>query len=177
LIEKDTITSAAGFLKLQHKLRSLLRCPELLLGLTDSPGSVNKLFMYGQKIGNSFLLSCRNVDVKSMEGSLYDFCFKTKRAVIIENLENYPNKTTIEEKILKQGVKNLLIAPLVYDNEIVGILEMGSPHKEIEELELEELQGIKGLRAIRVSVNIENLNFEKLDDETLFKEVEKMSVK
>ncbi|MEZ4690791.1 MAG: hypothetical protein R3A12_11655 [Ignavibacteria bacterium] len=49
LIEKDTITSFTGFLKLQHKIKSLLKCPGLLLGITVYPGSKDRLSQYGSK--------------------------------------------------------------------------------------------------------------------------------
>ncbi|MBK8552453.1 MAG: hypothetical protein IPL53_15835 [Ignavibacteria bacterium] len=45
LIEKDTITSFAGFMKLQHKLKSLLKCPDLLLGIADYPGQRTTIAM------------------------------------------------------------------------------------------------------------------------------------
>lgn len=128
LIEKNTITSTSGFLKLQYKLQSLLKCPGLMLGLADFPGSSSKLFQYGEKIGNSFILNDQCIEnLKSIEGSIYDYCFQKRRAIVIEDLPKFPKKTKLEEEILKQGIKSILIAPLLNEDEIVGVLEMGSP--------------------------------------------------
>lgn len=128
LIEKDAITSLTGFLKLQHKLKSLLRCPGLMLGLTDYPGSREKIFQYGHKFGNSFLMNDNCVKrLDSIKGSIYDIAFELKKAVIIDDLTLYSGKTKIEFEIFNMGIKNILIVPLIYDEKIVGIFEMGSP--------------------------------------------------
>ncbi|MBK8552454.1 MAG: GAF domain-containing protein [Ignavibacteria bacterium] len=63
-----------------------------------------------------------------MKGSIYDYSIETKKVIIIDDLEKHQNKTKIEEEILSQGIRNILIAPLILDNEIVGILELGSPN-------------------------------------------------
>lgn len=128
LIEKDTITSHLGFLKLQHKLKSLLKCPDLLLGLADYPGNKDKLFQYGHKIGNSFLMNDNCVKkLSSIKDSIYDYSFESKKAIIIDDLTKYKNRTKIEDELINQGIKNILIAPLIYDDQIVGVLELGSP--------------------------------------------------
>lgn len=128
LIEKDTITSHIGFLKLQHKLKSLLKCPDLLLGLADYPGSTDKLFQFGHKIGNSFLMNDNCVKkLSSIKGSIYDYSFESKKTIIIDDLTRYKYRTQIEDELIKQGIKNILISPLIYDDQIVGVLELGSP--------------------------------------------------
>ncbi len=128
LLEKDTITSHIGFLKLQHKLKSLLKCPGLLMGLADYPGSSERLFKHGHKIGNSFLMNDNCIKkIGSIKDSIYDYSFESKNAIIVEDLTKYPRKTKIEDEIITQGIKNILIAPLIIDDNIVGILELGSP--------------------------------------------------
>lgn len=127
LIEKETITTYVGFLKLQHKLKSLLKCPGLLLGLVDIPGNSEELFHFGHKIGNSFLFNeqCKG-KLKSLRNSIYEKSIKSRNVIIIEDLLKYENKTIIEEELIKQDVRNILIAPLIYGNQITGILEIGT---------------------------------------------------
>lgn len=128
LIEKDTIISFSGFLKLQHKIKSLLKCPGLLLGITVYPGSKEKLSEYGHKLGNSFLMNDNCiVRLGSINESIYDTALKTGKVVVIEDLSKYPNKTPIENEIMNQGINNILIAPLIRDGKIIGLIEIGSP--------------------------------------------------
>ena len=128
LIEKDTITSFTGFLKLQHKIKSLLKCPGLLLGITVYPGSKDRLSQYGSKYGNSFLMNDNCiVRLGTIGNSIYDIVLETGKTIVIEDLSKYPDKTPIEEEILNQGINNILIAPLIRDGKIVGLIEIGSP--------------------------------------------------
>ncbi|PON10121.1 hypothetical protein C2W62_51790, partial [Candidatus Entotheonella serta] len=46
--------------------------------------------------------------------------------LIVEDLSTYPNRSTIEEQILEKGVRNMVVAPLYYQDDLIGILELGS---------------------------------------------------
>jgi len=160
LIEKDTITSFTGFLKLQHKLKSLLQSPDLLLGITDYSGNPEEIFRYGRKIGNSFLMNencLRNIS--SIKGSIYERSIESRNAIIIDDLTSYPGRTRIEEEILKQGISNILVAPLILDDEIVGILEIGSPVPgQINPVNTLKLREVLPLFAIAIERSREDIN-------------------
>ena len=160
LIEKDTITSFTGFLKLQHKLKSLLQSPDLLLGITDYSGNPEEIFRYGRKIGNSFLMNencLRNIS--SIKGSIYERSFESRNAIIIDDLTTYPGRTRIEEEILKQGICNILVAPLILDDEIVGILEIGSPVPgQINPVNTLKLREVLPLFTIAIERSREDIN-------------------
>jgi len=160
LIEKDTITSFTGFLKLQHKLKSLLQSPDLLLGITDYSGNPEEIFRYGRKIGNSFLMNencLRNIS--SIKGSIYERSIESRNAIIIDDLTSYPGRTRIEEEILKQGISNILVAPLILDDEIVGILEIGSPVPgQVNPVNTLKLREVLPLFAIAIERSREDIN-------------------
>ena len=160
LIEKDTITSFTGFLKLQHKLKSLLQSPDLLLGITDYSGNPEEIFRYGRKIGNSFLMNencLRNIS--SIKGSIYERSIESRNAIIIDDLTSYPGRTRIEDEILKQGISNILVAPLILDDEIVGILEIGSPVPgQINPVNTLKLREVLPLFAIAIERSREDIN-------------------
>ena len=160
LIEKDTVTSFAGFLKLQHKLKSLLQSPDLLLGITDYSGNIEEIFRYGRKIGNSFLMNencLRNLS--SIKGSIYERSLESKKAIIIDDLASYPGRTRIEEEILNQGISNILVAPLILDDIIVGILEIGSPVPgQINLVNTLKLREVLPLFAIALERSREDIN-------------------
>ncbi|MEO8666604.1 MAG: GAF domain-containing protein [Ignavibacteria bacterium] len=160
LIEKNTVTSFAGFLKLQHKLKSLLRCPGLLLGLADFPGTTDKLFQYGRKVGNSFLMGdgCLK-KCNTIKGSIYEYLLESKRAIIIEDLTKYTGKTQVENELLNQGIKNIFIAPLVYDDKVVGILELGSSEAgQLNMVSALKLREVLPVFALAVDRSREELN-------------------
>lgn len=128
LIEKDSITTFTGFLKLQHHLKSLINCPGLMLGLVDVPVEKDDHIDFGMKIGNSFCFNEKcNYNVMKIKGSIYERAIKEKKVVIIEDLFNYPDLTIVEENLIKQNIRNILIAPLMIDGEVIGLFEIVSP--------------------------------------------------
>jgi len=160
LLDKDTLLTEEGIKKLQHKIRSLLKCPELIFGSTEVPGHANLLLRYGKKFGNSFILSddCRK-QCNNIKGSIYEHAYETKNHVIIDDLEAYPNRTAIEDEILKQGIRNIVLAPLIAGNEIIGILEIGSPTPgKITAISSLKLREVLPLFTIAVSRGMEELN-------------------
>jgi len=84
---------------------------------------------YGNQMWKSILLEAQNDFVcQDYRGSIYEMLHVNKKPVIVEDLEDLPNKTVIEHALLKSGIKNIAIAPLIYDGEIIGILELGTPY-------------------------------------------------
>ncbi|MCZ6701965.1 MAG: GAF domain-containing protein, partial [Ignavibacteria bacterium] len=97
--------------------------------------------------------SCENI-----KGSIYAAAFSDKNPIIIDDLTKIENKTIVEEEIIKQGILNIIIAPLYYQDELVGILELGSPNKgDLNSLVIKKLKEVLSLFSIAVSRNIEEM--------------------
>lgn len=159
LLERASIISMDRFLQLQQKLRSYLRMPDIKLGLAAFSGEWKMMLDYGNKIGLSFIM---NEKIKSccenIKGSIYAEAFKDKNPIIIDDLTKLENKTLVEEEIIKQGILNIIIAPLYYQDELVGILELGSPNKgELNSFVIKKLKEVLSLFSIAVSRNIEEM--------------------
>lgn len=130
LIDKDSIISIEKFNKLQHKLRSLLKKPELRLGLM-ALGDKHSLDLHDHvKLVKSFVLSQSCIDsCTSCAGTVYDKLMDTKELIFIRDLKKYTGCTPVELGIAEQGIRNLVLAPLEYNDELIGIMELGSPHE------------------------------------------------
>lgn len=158
LLERASIISLNRFLELQQKLRNYLRLPDIKLGLASFSGEWNMMLDYGNKVGLSFIM---NEQIKnsceSLRNSVYAKAFEEKSPVIIDDLTVIKNKTAVEEGIIKQGIKNIILAPLYYQDELVGILELGSPNKgDLNSLVVRKLKEVLSLFSIAVSRNIED---------------------
>jgi len=159
LLERASIISMDRFLELQQKLRSYLRLPDIKLGLAAFSGEWKMMLDYGNKIGLSFIMndkiksSCENV-----KDSIYAAAFSDKNPIVIDDLTKLENKTVVEEEIIKQGILNIIIAPLYYQDELVGILELGSPNTgDLNSLVIKKLKEVLTLFSIAVSRNIEEM--------------------
>lgn len=152
-IDKHNVSIQTSFLKLQHNIRSLLKESSVSMGLAETVGSNDLLFRHGNKVLNNFQISSFCNMLESRIGSVYDICGKEKRVIIINDLENYPEATQVEKNILKKGYRNLLVAPLIYDDEVIAILELASSEPFVintfNTLKLTEVFSLLGLSIAR----------------------------
>ncbi len=148
LLEKDVLISEDAFLPLRNMMRSYFDCPHLKIGM-GSMMMNNDLMKIGKKVGFSFVLD-DNMALKcdDFRGSIYEKAFTDRKPIVIENIESIKKKSVVEEAILKQGIKNLIVAPLFDGDEPVGILEIGSPTpRALTNYELYHLKEILSLFA------------------------------
>ena len=159
LLERTSIISSEKFLELQQKLRSFLRLSEIKLGLAAFGRDWEMMFDFGNKIGNSFVLNERNkTSCTTIKNSVYGAAFKEGRTIILEDLSVIQNKSVVEQNLLKQGIKNIIIAPLYYQDELVGLFELGSPHKgQLNSLVLKKLKEVLSLFSIAVKRSLDEM--------------------
>ena len=160
LIEKDAIVSMKGFEGLEKKLRALLKRPDLMLGLAVLPGDKNLFLTYGRTIGRSFILdeSC-TVTCDNLGGSIYERSLAQGEPVIVDDLKAYACCTPVEEKIMSQGVRNILVAPLSYQGKVVGILELASKNSgDVHAVNALKLREVYALFAMAIKRGTEEQN-------------------
>jgi hypothetical protein len=160
LIDKDSIISPDKFNKLQHKLRSLLKKPDLRLGLV-ALGDKNSLDLHDHvKLVKSFVLSQSCIDsCSSCAGTVYDKLMNTKEIIYIRDLKKYTGCTPVELGIAEQGIRNLVLAPLEYNDELIGIMELGSPHEgDLNEINSMLLREVLPLFAMCVKRSMDDFN-------------------
>jgi GAF domain-containing protein len=129
LLEKCDMDEAGQFQSLQRELRNFFKLPHLRLGLAtlQSNGELN--FNSNRPFWNS--LALRDIPLASMDwvrGSLYEKVLQTGKQLIVEDLgKKAPNLSRTEQALAEHGCRNLLLVPLLYNEQPVGILEVTSP--------------------------------------------------
>ena len=157
LLERESIISMERFHSLEDKLKSLFGLPDLRLGLAAVPEDWNLMKDYGKKIGDSFILndSCQLL-CENFNNSIYDKAEREGKPFIIENIEKHENPTEVEKELLRQGIKNILVAPLYYKKQIIGVLELGSPNPgDINSLNWIKIKSVLMLFATAVKRSME----------------------
>jgi hypothetical protein len=117
------------FDKLQRELRILFRLPDIRLGLASIQGD-GALNLHSKK------KSWNSLKIKEIQGftrddvdrSIYGKIIREGQSIIIENLRNWEGATKVESELLNFGIKNIILAPLLYQDRQVGILEITSPN-------------------------------------------------
>ncbi|HTJ52487.1 MAG TPA: hypothetical protein VL443_23670 [Cyclobacteriaceae bacterium] len=127
LLEKHAVTKQEKFAIIEQKLRSIFGMPDLKLGIAYFDASNRIIVNSGdgaqawKSLSENDLTPCEN-----FTGSVYERSWTEKRYITIENLETYPYKTIVETTLLNKGVKNILLAPLIDDEETIGMLELAT---------------------------------------------------
>src|SRR5262249_10179912 len=128
LIDKDSIVSDSHFQGLQAKLRTFFRRPDLRLGLAAGEG--DRVLGLNDPSGHeqSFLVAHSPPHTTAeFTGSAYERAVLQNRRLIIDDLLTYPNRTPVEEELIRSGVRNFVCAPLHYQEKVIGTLELVSP--------------------------------------------------
>ncbi len=125
LLKKDAVIDPASFRSMQQKLRSVFAMPDLMLGLAYFDPNNNLVLNTGSEDTWKSLTDspCTACD---FAGSIYERSWNEKRNVTVENLETYPFRTKVEDSLLANNIKSIVLAPLVDGNETIGLLELAS---------------------------------------------------
>lgn len=125
LIGKNSVTSDEGFASLERQLQSFMRKPDIKLGLTPFAPEMRNAMDYARKVGRSVILedSCE-ATCSSFTKSIYARAYDEAAPKIIDDLAAWPDRSEIEEHLFGQGYRCIVVAPLQYDDQIVGMLEI-----------------------------------------------------
>lgn len=127
LLDKESLTVAPKFEILQHKLRSLFGIPDLQLGVAGFDSQRAAFVSFG-RASHSLMLGNSDYDaVCSKNLGLYDCMVKKGDPHIFNDLNQYAEKSHFWRNLITvAGIQNLIMAPLHYDDEFIGILELGA---------------------------------------------------
>jgi len=160
LIARDSFISTEGFSRLQERLRTLLRRPELYAGLAAIQNDQIYMLNKGCEMAGACIFSgSRHVAVEEFKGSVFDRAVTNRQILTIRDILEEPNRTKVEEEIIQYGVRSMLIAPLFYQGELIGTLDMGSPYPgDFGPGEAMTLNQILPLFAVALRRSLDDLN-------------------
>ena len=160
LIEKESIVSDTRFRSLQDKLRALFKRPELRLGLAAIQGEQVFMLNYGCHLEHRCLFADSvHRTVGDFAGSIYDRAVAQGRPLIIEDLTAYTPRTWVEDAIIETGIRNVVVVPLHYQEQLIGTLDLGSPHPgDLNTTNAIRLREVAPLFSMAVKRSIEELN-------------------
>ena len=129
LLQRDAFTSLEKIDTLRMRLRMLLQAPELQLGLICLQKDDFDAITGALPIGRSLLLGNDGAPAcPHKENSYYARAFSSEEPIVVNDLENCQVCTAFEKRLLDQNLRNLILAPLRFEGELVGLLELASPN-------------------------------------------------
>lgn len=160
LIDRESIVSGARFQKLQDKLRTLFRQPGLSFGIAALQGEEVYVLNSRSVIQHGCIFAdSQHYNVTECLGSIYEQAVRQGEVLIIDDLLTYPQRSSVEDCLIEQGVRNIVVAPLYYQDELIGTLELSSAQPgELNAMNAMKLREVLPLFSIAVKRSMEELN-------------------
>jgi GAF domain-containing protein len=160
LIDKESIVSHKRFAALQDKLRTLFRRPNLRFGLAALDGDQVLVLNYGAECEHACIFAdSRHHSIEEFRGSVYERAVTQGSPLIVEDLAKMPGRTPADDEIMEWGLRNIIVAPLYYQDRVIGTLELGSPTPgDLDWTHLPKLHQILPLFSMAVQRSMEELN-------------------
>jgi GAF domain-containing protein len=163
LIDQDSIFTKTGFLRLQERLRTLFRRPDLLVGF----GALHEDQVFILSPGESFPNGASTTRAETViprsefQGSLYERAISERRTIRVPDMVRERLYSRLDEELLSIGGRSLLVAPLTYQGEVIGTMHLVSPRPgdlgPVDALVLEQILPIFSMAAKRGLDEIEHM--------------------
>ena len=87
--------------------------------------------------------------ISDYEGSVYARACCEGEVLLVEDLITYPYRTEIEDKLIGEGLRSFVVAPLHYQDDLIGTLSIGSPRPgDLHALNIMKLRDVLPLFAV-----------------------------
>ncbi len=126
LLDKDSIISNEGFEKIREKIRALLEIPDLELGLaafSDFDSDINQDVIWKS------ILPRAEFNCQDYENTIFERAYHEQNVVLTDDFEKL-EKSKMTELFLSLGIRNHAVIPLMLEDEIVGMMELGAKRPE-----------------------------------------------
>lgn len=159
LLEKDSIVNLDSFDALQSKMQSLLQINDLRLGISGYQRNKRSFINFGKKTCTSIVIGAgEGITCVNAQDEMYHYFSANKRAMVIEDLSKAKDMEGFEQILMDEGIMNLVLAPLFYDQELIGMIELASPKVgDLNMFAVTKVEEILPLFAVAVKRSAEEL--------------------
>ena len=160
LLLKDALTSEQGVLHIQEHVRAFMGRADLELGLIGcESGETVEALVGGRAVGRSLLFSDGDApECPTRAKSFYAKALRSRQAVVVDDLDEVRRKTGFEYHLAGQGLRSLMVLPLITDDSIIGVLELASTMPDaLRAVNIFKLEKIQGLFALGLKRSVEEL--------------------
>ncbi len=128
LLKKDALQSPDVVEQIRHNLGKMLNIKDIKLGFAVFDEERQSLKSLGYGLWNSVILSEQGQKKASEAFCEYSYplIFKERKIFAISKFEERYADNPVVSKLLRHNLKSYLAVPLVYNDGIIGMLELGS---------------------------------------------------
>ncbi|MEJ2093284.1 MAG: GAF domain-containing protein [Syntrophobacterales bacterium] len=161
LFEEEAIFQRDGFASLQEKLQIYLQEKDIELGLAAIREEQIFLLPLNKKRPEKGCVLEQTVSYKKDEfkGSIFTRAMDQREPLVIEDLQNYPESSSLEEGLRQSGYRSVYVAPLQYQDRLLGVLVLKSTRAgALNALNTSQMYPVLPLFAVALNRSLEQLN-------------------
>jgi putative methionine-R-sulfoxide reductase with GAF domain len=160
LIDRESVVSKERFLGLEARLRTLFRRPQLWLGLGAIEGERVLILSHLSRHEHACIFAdSAHHRVSDFAGSIFVRAVESGRPIIVKDLAAMPGRTPVEDQLVGNGIRTLVVAPLHYQDRVIGTLELASPEPDdFDATLLPRLHEVLPLFAMAVQRSMDEFN-------------------
>jgi hypothetical protein len=160
LIESDSFATGERFAALQQRIRTLLRMPGVMLGITTKHGDEMLLLTDKREVNSSCIFTgSAHYKQEEFKGSIYSLALATGQTQVISDLTAIAAPSKAEEMMLAKGIRSVYTAPLRDQDQVIGLFYIVSPNPgELTSLNCMKLVDVLPLFATALKRSLEDLN-------------------
>jgi GAF domain-containing protein len=161
LFEKEAIFQQDGFAGLQEKLQIYLQEKDLKLVLAAIWGEQLLILPISRKQPDNccVLEHAQHYQRTEFKGSIFSRAMDQGEPLVVEDLQYYPHGTPLEERMLEHGCRSVYVAPLIYQDRLIGTLTLKSNRPgALNALNTANLLPVLPLFAVALNRSLEQLN-------------------
>ncbi len=146
---------------LQEKLQIYLQEKDISLGLAAIRGEQILLLPHAHKQPETscVLENATHYQRSEFKGSIFSQAMDQGEPLVVEDLHYYPKSTVLEERMLEHGYRSVYVAPLLYQDRLLGTLMLKSTRAgALNALNTANLLPVLPLFAVALNRSLEQLN-------------------
>jgi len=161
LIDQTSVISSEGFARLQRRLRTLFKRPDLHMSLAALRDDQVMMLNMSCEMKTACIFSdARHVPARRLEGTPYEKAIRDGEIIRVPDVLADPNLANLLcDGAYGGGLRSLIIAPLVYQGRTIGTLEVGSPRPgELGPMEAVTMSRIQPLFAMALHKVLQDMD-------------------
>jgi len=128
LIDEHSIFSSDGIKLLESRLQVLFQRPDIAVGIGSLQGDQVMIMKNDCSSNINCLFSnSHHINLKDLQGSIWHQATENKSILKITDLSKKSNMVPLEQQAAAAGIRSMLLSPLLFQGEVIGMLEVFTP--------------------------------------------------
>lgn len=158
LLEKESIIKPDKFAGIERRMQSMLGLPKIRMGIAVFNKDPRSFLLFRNTwitvLSDNMLVCTRYQD------SIYEKAAVKGDPIVVPDLTELEEKTVIEEQLIAEGLRSMIVLPLYFEKELVGLVELASPNPGDFStgtlVKLHPVMSAFGIAAKRQAIDLEN---------------------